>query len=132
MEIGMTLATIPAILALVQLIKQLGVTGKWNTLAAVVLGVVISVGEYWVYTSDLTPAGFYGAAATGLILGLSAAGLYDAAALVASKPAPVTGIKMRGGQITVSDLKDFSILTPNIDESTYHQENPSDSASVTK
>ena len=36
----MTLASIPAILALVQLAKSLGVKGKWNTLLAVVLGIV--------------------------------------------------------------------------------------------
>lgn len=78
----MTLATVPAILALVQLAKDLGLPGKAATLLAVALGVVLNVavvflgGESW-----------FQAAAGGLLLGLSAAGLYDTAKISATKPA---------------------------------------------
>lgn len=66
------IATVPAILALVNLAKRFGVKGQWATLLAVVLGVVLNVADYaW------HDAGWYGAATTGLILGLGAAGLYD-------------------------------------------------------
>ncbi|WRS30611.1 hypothetical protein U6G28_02675 [Actinomycetaceae bacterium MB13-C1-2] len=79
MDTVTTLATIPAILALVQLSKSFGISGKWATLLAVVLGVVLQVVEYTVSADPTTTQGWYQAAATGLILGLSAAGLYDTA-----------------------------------------------------
>ena len=78
MDTVTTLATIPAILALVQLSKSFGISGKWATLLAVVLGVILQVAEYTV-SGDVSASGWYQAAATGLILGLSAAGLYDTA-----------------------------------------------------
>lgn len=67
------LATIPAILALVNLLKRFGLDGAWSALAAVLFGVFLSVSD-----------GLWGAMplyqwlASGLILGLSAAGLFDA------------------------------------------------------
>lgn len=80
MDTVTTLATIPAILALVQLSKSFGVSGKAATALSVGLGVGAQVVEYAVYTEPpTTPQGWYQAAATGLILGLSAAGLYDTA-----------------------------------------------------
>ena len=74
MDTALTLATVPAILAIVQLGKSLGLSGKWSALVAVLLGVLLSVATY-----TLGDLGWYQAAASGLILGLSAAGLYDAA-----------------------------------------------------
>ena len=74
MDTALTLASVPAILALVQLAKSLGLSGKWSTLVAVLLGVVLNVATY-----ALGDFGWYQAGASGLILGLSAAGLYDAA-----------------------------------------------------
>ena len=80
-----TLATIPAILGLVNLAKQWGVRGRWSALLAVCLGVAIAVVEYLTGAGVVvTAAGVYGAVATGLILGLSAAGLYDATATTAA------------------------------------------------
>lgn len=73
-----TLATIPAVVALVNLAKQFGVTGKWATLLAVALGLgltaasVYAPAEVWAWVSD------------GMILGLGAAGLYD----VTKRPEP--------------------------------------------
>lgn len=67
-----TLASIPAILALTNLAKALGLSGKISALLAVVLGVALAVGQH-----ELSAYGWYQAAAQGMILGLSAAGLYD-------------------------------------------------------
>ena len=74
MDTALTLASVPAILALVQLAKSLGLSGKWSALVAVVLGILLNVAQY-----ALGDFGWYQSAASGLILGLSAAGLYDAA-----------------------------------------------------
>lgn len=72
MEAVMTLASVPAILALVNLGKHVGLSGKQSLVAAVVLGVVINIANYY-----LGEFGGYQAAVQGLILGLAAAGLYD-------------------------------------------------------
>jgi hypothetical protein len=77
MEAITVLATIPAILALTNLAKRFGLAVQWAVLLAVVLGVALSVAD-----SCLADAGWYLVAARGLILGLSAAGLYDVAATV--------------------------------------------------
>jgi hypothetical protein len=77
MEVVTLLATIPAILALVNLGKRFGLTAKWATLAAVLLGVGLNLADY-----ALAGTGWYEYAAQGLILGLSAAGLYDVASTV--------------------------------------------------
>lgn len=80
-----TLATIPAILGLVNLAKQWGVQGRWSALLAVCLGVAVAVVEYLTGAGVVvTTAGVYSAVATGLILGLSASGLYDATATTAA------------------------------------------------
>ena len=67
-----TIASIPAILALTNLAKSLGLSGKISALLAVVLGVALAVAQY-----ELAAYGWYQAAVQGMILGLSAAGLYD-------------------------------------------------------
>lgn len=80
MEIITTLATIPAILALVNLAKHFGVVGRWSTLLAVALGVLLALADW----AAIGPPGgsWYTAAASGLILGLSASGLYDVSVTV--------------------------------------------------
>ena len=79
------LATIPAILALVNLAKAFGVTGKWSALLAVVLGVGFAQADYWFGATGATAtaSGAYVAGGMGLVLGLSAAGLYDVASTIA-------------------------------------------------
>ncbi|MDD7465978.1 MAG: hypothetical protein PUK59_07100 [Actinomycetaceae bacterium] len=76
-----TIATVPAVLALTNLAKKFGVTGKWATLAAVVIAIGVqfldaaatyawdAYGLNWHYLARIT--------SQGIILGLSAAGLYD-------------------------------------------------------
>ena len=82
------LATTPAVLALVGLAKDLGLPARLAVPAAVVLGVVLAVGDH-----ALGSSGLYAAVADGLLLGLGAAGLYDAARL-AGGAAP-TGARHR-------------------------------------
>ena len=67
-----TLATVPAIVALTNLGKRLGLPSRAALLLAVLLGVGLSLAQ-WAWAG----AGWYDAAANGLILGLGAAGLYD-------------------------------------------------------
>lgn len=66
------LATVPAIVALTNLGKRLGVPDAAALLLAVVLGVALGAAEQLVGTDPL-----YQSAANGLLTGLAAAGLYD-------------------------------------------------------
>lgn len=70
-ETAVTLLTAPAILALVNLVKSLGLSGKWSALVAVVLGVAIACLQVY------APAEVVQTISQGLICGLGAAGLYD-------------------------------------------------------
>ena len=73
-----TLATVPAILALVQLLKDLVPNlGKWSALVAVLLGVGLNVADGLLVNDPV-----YQLASQGLILGLGAAGLYEGAKVV--------------------------------------------------
>lgn len=72
MSTALTLASVPAVLAIVNLAKSLGLAGKWSALAAVIVAIAATLAQ------TLASGPVYEAIATGLILGLSAAGLYDA------------------------------------------------------
>lgn len=82
METVTTLATVPAVIALVTLIKDLGLPAKFAPLAAVVLGVALSV---LAALSLGSVANWYETVSLGVILGLSAAGLYDGARVIGTK-----------------------------------------------
>lgn len=69
-----TILSVPAVVAIVTLCKSFGVTGKWSLLAALVVAVLLNVATYLWSTS-----GLYAAVVAGILLGLSAAGLYDVA-----------------------------------------------------
>lgn len=72
---ALTIATVPAILAVVNLIKRLAPRlGAWAALVAVVLGVTFSVAQ-WAWAAEE----WWSAATHGLLIGLAAAGLYDLA-----------------------------------------------------
>ena len=77
------LATPLVILALVNLGKSMGVTGKWATLLAVVLGILLAVTDGVFGTNPM-----YGFISNGLILGLTASGLYDVAVTVGERYTP--------------------------------------------
>ena len=68
-----TLATVPAVIALVNLIKNtFNINGRYSALLAVIIGVGLNIASY-----ALGDMGWYQAAAQGLILGIGASGLYD-------------------------------------------------------
>jgi len=79
MDVVITLASVPAILALVNLAKNLGLAGKFSALVALVLGIVFSLGDYVFTAAQQTGPGMYMAVMAGAVLGLSASGLYDVA-----------------------------------------------------
>lgn len=66
------IASVPGVVAVVNLLKQLGVTGKWSLVAAIVVGAALNVANF--YLGDV---GAYQAAVTGVMVGLGAAGIYD-------------------------------------------------------
>jgi len=76
MDTVITIATVPAILALVNVAKSFGLPVRWAALLAIVLGVSIVMGE------GFMPDDLWAFMSKGLILGLSAAGVYDAAKIV--------------------------------------------------
>lgn len=82
MDTVTTLATVPAVIALVTLAKNLGLPTKLSPLLAVVLGVALSLfSALALGTFD----NYYEPVAMGLILGLSASGLYDGAKAIGNK-----------------------------------------------
>lgn len=89
----LTLVSVPAILALVNLAKGLGLSGKWAALVAVVLGAGLAVAQ-----GQLGALPWFQDLIQGVLLGLSAAGLYDLAApAVRERGAAYTG--KHGGEI---------------------------------
>lgn len=66
------LATVPAIVALVNLAKGLGLPTRYASVLAVLLGIGLAVADQ---ALGALPA--YQAASSGLLLGLGAVGLYD-------------------------------------------------------
>ena len=74
------IASVPAIVALVNLAKRLGLSDQLALTLSVVLGVVINTANFYFGAN-----GGYQAAVEGLLLGLAAAGLYDVAKTAAPK-----------------------------------------------
>lgn len=76
---ALLIALMPAVVGLVNFVKQFGLSGKWLTVASMVIGVALAV------ASQLLPVGTFQIAYNGLILGLAASGLYDLATMATSK-----------------------------------------------
>ena len=77
------IATVPAVVALVELAKGLGLPARLAPLAAVLLGIGAQLLEAVTTGASLTAA-----VPTGLILGLTASGLWDIAGRVRPEPEP--------------------------------------------
>ncbi|UVG34593.1 holin [Microbacterium phage Cheeto1] len=91
MEIVTTLATIPAIIALVTLAKDLGLRSTYASILAILLGVALAVFDLFALSDvQITTQVILQTIGTGIILGLSAAGLYDGAKAIGSKAQPTT------------------------------------------
>ena len=74
MEYITMIASVPAIVALVNFAKRLGLKGETPLIAAVVFGVAINVANHYLGGLEV-----YQAIIAGLMTGLAAAGLYDLA-----------------------------------------------------
>lgn len=66
------LLTVPAIVALTNLAKRTGLPSRWAPLVSVLAGVAVACGDAY-----STGSGYLDAAARGIVLGLTASGLYD-------------------------------------------------------
>lgn len=66
------LLTVPAIVALTNLAKRTGLPSRWAPLVSVLAGVAVACGDAY-----STGSGYLDAVARGIILGLTASGLYD-------------------------------------------------------
>jgi|GEM_PF-1274145 len=64
------------VIALVNLVKSFGVTGKWSALAALVIGIALNLAA-WKAGAAFAGADWFTVAATGALVGLGASGLYD-------------------------------------------------------
>lgn len=66
------LLTVPAIVALTNLAKRTGLQSRWAPLVSVLAGVAVACGDAY-----STGSGYLDAVARGIVLGLTASGLYD-------------------------------------------------------
>ena len=72
MEYVVAIASVPAIIAIVNFLKSFGVQGRWAMLAAVLVGVALNLANLY-----LGEESAYQAAVAGILTGLAASGLYD-------------------------------------------------------
>lgn len=68
------IASVPGVVALVNVLKRFGVSGQWSLLAAIAFGVALNVANLY-FAADPT----YQAIIAGAVTGLGAAGLWDSA-----------------------------------------------------
>jgi len=76
-----TILSVPAIVAIVQVIKSFGVGGKYSLVAALAVAVALNVLNF-----HFGASGLYLAVVQGVLVGLSAAGVYDVAKTAAPAP----------------------------------------------
>ena len=84
MDWAATLLTAPAILAIVNLSKGLGLPNKFAPLASIIIGAIFGLAVTFLQTGGLESAAAF--VATGILTILTASGLYDVAAIAGSKP----------------------------------------------
>ncbi|QDF15990.1 holin [Microbacterium phage MonChoix] len=85
METVITLASIPAIIAVVTLAKDLGLRSTFAPLLAILLGVAFAIFDLFAGGGVIGTQTILGAISVGVVLGLSASGLYDGARAIGSK-----------------------------------------------
>ncbi|AXH46416.1 holin [Microbacterium phage Redfield] len=90
MDIAITLASIPAIIAVVTLAKDLGLRSTFAPLLAILLGVAFAIFDLFAGGAVIGTQSILGAISLGVILGLSASGLYDGARAIGSKTPAAT------------------------------------------
>lgn len=82
MEPVTAIATVPAVLALVTLAKDLGMPSRLAPVLALALGVVLTLLHTLSTGDSITTHTIWGLITSGMILGLSASGLYDGSKLI--------------------------------------------------
>lgn len=85
MEPMITIATVPAVLALVTLVKDLGMPSRLAPVLALALGVVLTLLHTLSMGDSITTHTIWGLITSGLILGLSASGVYDGTKLIGER-----------------------------------------------
>jgi len=115
MDTILTLASVPAILAIVQLLKNAGVVvGKWAALVSLALGIIFTLADYGFLGGVQTPAGWYGAVLAGVVLGLSASGVYEVAKTVGTS---VANAQITAAQQAVAPVTSDGVVdTPDLAE----------------
>lgn len=72
MDAVTTLLTVPAIVALVNILKDIGLPSKFAPIAAIILAAGLAMADYF-----LVSYGFYADLVNALVMALAASGVYD-------------------------------------------------------
>jgi hypothetical protein len=97
MELITTLATIPAVIALVTMAKDLGLPARFSPLVAVGLGVALVLFDGFATATLYDTQTVFQLIGTGIVLGLGAAGLYDGARVIGGKKTETIVVKESTG-----------------------------------
>lgn len=79
------IATVPAVIALVTIAKDSGLPPRLSPVLALALGVVLTLLHTLSMGESITTHTIWGLITSGLILGLSASGVYDGAKLIGER-----------------------------------------------
>jgi len=89
------IATVPAVIAVMTLFKSLGMPTKFGALVAAVIGIAFQFLSELSMHTQFTPSNVAEYISTGLLLGLSASGLYDASKLMGGTTTTITADELR-------------------------------------
>lgn len=82
--IVMGIPLVLVVIALVELIKKLGITGNLNIVISVAIGLILGIGYQYTLAPLIGFTMWFNAAIYGLALGLTAAGLFSATKSIVS------------------------------------------------
>ena len=81
----MSVFLLPIVMALVTLYGKFGVTGKWQLVSSLATGLVLGGGVMYLELIPATAGGWVSVSLYGLLLGLTATGVYDVLKIAAAK-----------------------------------------------
>lgn len=82
---------LPIVMGLVTLYGKFGVSGKWQLVSSLVTGFVLGGGIMYVETKPVTVEGWMAVVIYGILLGLTASGVYDVLKVAATKAVTIAG-----------------------------------------
>lgn len=82
---------LPIVMGLVTLYGKFGVSGKWQLASSLLTGFVLGGGIMYVETKPVTVEGWVAVVLYGLLLGLTASGVYDVVKVAATKAVVTAG-----------------------------------------